>query len=384
MKATAQPDQQRTGAVRTSLPSWVVSVLLHGLLLVICAMVTWVVSAPKEPDRAFNLTPAVAGIGDDRGPGGGSPRPAAGRPQARAERAALPVAPSKVLDRPFDMLMPRAPDPVGSVSGDPGRRMLHSLASDARNDDAEVSGRGLGGTGRGTGAGFGDYLAGLGARGLDVVLIIDATDSMQPFIDQAKERLHAIMDVVNGLVPGTRFGVVAYKDYGDDYGAHAVKVLSLTDDVLAVRQFINLIIAGGGGDLPEPIHEALGAAIDRKSMEWGMQRKQVIILVGDSPIHSSGREPAYSLATEFARRGGTLNVVDVGGAINIRMQREMVQPDLQVIAQKGKGSAFLLADTDAFWRYLITSAFDERFKDDVDIIIEKYVRGHPASSPAGR
>jgi hypothetical protein len=202
---------------------------------------------------------------------------------------------------------------------------------------------------------------------------------MEPFIDQAKERLHAIMDLVNELVPGTRFGVVAYKDYGDDYGTHAVLTLALTTDAAAVREFINKIVAGGGGDLPEPIHEALAAATDRKLLEWGARRKQVIVLVGDSPIHSTGRQAAYGIAADFAKRGGTLNVIDVGGAAHIRLQREMVQPDLQTIAHKGKGAAFLLQDADAFWRHLVTSVFDERFKADVETIIEQYVRRKPAA-----
>ena len=67
-------------------------------------------------------------------------------------------------------------------------------------------------------------------------------------------------------------------------------------------------------------------------------------------------------------------MIDVGGADERRIQREMVQPDLQIIAQKGKGSAFLLQDADAFWRHLIVSVFDQRFQADIETIIEQYVR----------
>lgn len=183
---------------------------------------------------------------------------------------------------------------------------------------------------------------------------------------------HDVCRVSRGIRPVSQ----AYKDYGDDYGLDAVKVLPLTDDADAVRTFINLIVAGGGGDLPEPIDQALLAATDRRRMQWGTRRKQVIILVGDSPVHSTGRQAAYDAAAAFAGRGGTLNVIDVGGAAHIRVQREMVQPDLQIIAQRGKGAAFLLQDTQAFWRHLVTSVFDQRFKADVETIIEQYVREH--------
>lgn len=364
----AAPDDLKSAAA-----SWLISIAVHTILLVVFAFISWVVFRPSAPDVAFNLAPPTAGIGPVGTPGGGSPRPAAGRESPTQQSTPIPSATSSVLENPMEMLLPKAPSAAAPASGDPARMLLQSLASETSRSDA-VGGRGLGGVGKGSGEGFGDYISGLGARGLDVVLVLDATDSMEPFIDAARERLHAIMDVVNGLVPGTRFGVVAYKDYGDDYGLRAVKSFALTDDAVAVRQFINQIVAGGGGDVPEPIHEALQAACDKKLMDWGARRKQVIILVGDSPIHSTGRQAAYDMAVEFARRGGTLNVIDVGGADHIRAQREMVQADLQIIAQKGKGSAFLLQDAKAFWRHLITSVFDERYKADIETIIERYVR----------
>lgn len=373
MTPPVAPAQPAPSSVQSSVASWLISIAVHAILLVAFAFITWIVLRPSPPDLAFNLAPPTAGIGPTGTPGGGSPRPAAGRQSSARQSTPIPAAPSSVLDKPLEMLLPKAPSVDAPASGDPGRALLQSLVSET--SQAETGGgRGRGGVGKGTGEGFGDYLTGLGARGLDVVLVLDATDSMEPFIDGARERLHAIMDLVTELVPGTRFGMVAYKDYGDEYGLQAVRTFPLTDDALGVRQFMNQIVAGGGGDVPEPIHEALQAATDRKLMGWGTRRKQVIILVGDSPIHTTGRQAAYDLAAEFARRGGTLNVIDVGGADHARVQRDMVQADLQIIAQKGKGSAFLLQDAASFWRYLVTSVFDQRYKADVETIIERYVR----------
>lgn len=359
--------------LKTVATSWAVSILFHVALLIVFAMVSWVVLRPSSPDVLFNLGAPVAGIGSGLEPGGGSPRPASGHEAPARSRSALPQAPASGLQKALDMSLPMAPVGLASGTGDPSRTLLQGLAGGSESG-GEVGGRGLGGIGKGTGAGFGDYISGLGGTGLDVVLILDATDSMEPFIESAKARLHDIMDVITKLVPGTRFGVVAYKDYGDEYGSHAVQSLPLTDELMAVRQFINQIVVGGGGDFPEPIHEALKAATDHKDMKWGDRRKKVVILVGDSSIHSTGRKAAYEAATDFARAGGTINVIDVGGADAKKIQRNTVQPDLQVIAQKGKGSAFLLGDSKGFWRDLITSVFDPRYKQDVETIIDECVK----------
>ncbi len=178
------------------------------------------------------------------------------------------------------------------------------------------------------------------------------------------------------LGPGARFGVVAYKDYGDDYGPDAVKVLPITDDREAVQEFLDSIVAGGGADEPEPINEALAVLLDKnkkKKMGWRGSRMRVVILVGDSSIHPSGRADAFRDAGRFAKKlRGTINVIDVGGAGAQGNQRKTVQSDLKRIATEGGGSAFLLKDRDAFWQHLIVSIFGREYEQDVMGFIDKF------------
>ncbi|KKK77723.1 hypothetical protein LCGC14_2850710, partial [marine sediment metagenome] len=242
----------------------------------------------------------------------------------------------------------------------------------------------LNGAGFGTGLlpgfspGFGREIGNLRKKGLDVVLVLDATNSMSPYIEQGKRRLREILDIVTHLVPKARFGVVAYKDYGDDYGRNAVKGMKITQDTDAIRKFINGIVAGGGGDKPEPIHEAIKVATDFKSMGWKGKAKRLIILVGDSPIHSSGRTPAFRDARNFALKlKGTINVIDVGGAGTQGARRQTVLPDLAEIAKKGGGQAFLLQEQEEFWRHLIVSVFGRKYEKDVTTIIEVLIDSGP-------
>jgi hypothetical protein len=379
-------------------PPWLLSAMLHAGILAAAGMVTWVVLQPKILDRILNLAPPPAGVDesgrDDAGGGGGSPGSGggpAGRPAAPAETAAPPGTPVVAAAAPIpqklmEALTPPTISPLSdqALAGvrDPGSSLTIGLIGGMKGPTATGAtgavGTGTsGGTGGlldGTSAGFGKYVGSLRGTGMDLVLVLDATDSMTPYIEQAKARLREVLNVVTGLVPNARVGVVAYKDYGDDYGPTACRLMALTDNHQAVRRFIDETIAGGGGDIPEPIHEALAIATSTRQMGWNPRRKRVIILVGDSPCHSTGRAAAYNLAAAFAKEGGVINIIDTGGTGAPGVARVSLQPDLQRIARDGGGSAFLLTDGPAFWRHLIVSVFGERYERDVNTIIEKFAK----------
>jgi hypothetical protein len=386
-------------------PAWLLSGLLHACILALAGMVTWAVLQPKILDRLLSLSPPAAGVDDagrtsapttgsnatrtggDGGGGGGGPRggadnTAAARPAAPVVAASAP-APQNLMDAltgsplaPMsDQALAGIRDPSGMLTA-AGLGGLKGAGDGSGGGTPGTAAGGAGGPGilEGTSPGFGKYIGDLRGTGLDVVLVLDATDSMSPYIEQAKLRLHAILNVIMGLVPNARVGMVAYKDYGDEYGPEAVKVMPISSDFQAVRKFIDEIVAGGGGDIPEPIHEALAAATNSRRMGWNPRRKRVIILVGDSPIHTSGRKTAYSLAAAFSRDGGVINIIDTGGTGAPTIARTTLQPDLQRIAKDGGGEAFLLKDADAFWRHLIVSVFGQRFEQDVNVIIERFTR----------
>jgi len=186
---------------------------------------------------------------------------------------------------------------------------------------------------------------------------------------------------------GIRFGIVAFKDYGDEYGIEATRSLPLTTDIAKLQKALDDVAAGGGGDIPEPLNEALKAATSSK-MGWSRQRKSVIVMVTDAPCHSLTRDMAIQEARGFAKQiGGQINVIDVGGVIpssgattqqgSQTQARTGVLADLQGIAREGGGFAFLLADEQAFWRHLIVSIFGQRFEQDIQQIIDTYVKQPP-------
>lgn len=360
--------------IRKNAPSLTLSMVFHVLILLVLGWITWKIIDTKTPDILLTLPPDVADEVEEEkslveqgqfGEVGNASQEAFGN-----EQDLLPAAPASAQRAEnIDKIASQLPLPDLPAAFARTDQLTAELTGTMGTIQSVVKNGGGSAILRGTSSGFGKYIGDLRGRGLDVVLVIDATESMSPYIGQAKKRLHEIMNVVHGLVPKTRIGVVAYKDYGDDFGPKAVKSLPLSDDVGKARAFINDIIASGGGDFPEPINRALAVATNNKTMNWRSgSRKRVIILVGDSSCHSSGRKKALKYARTFAKKyGGTVNVIDVGGE-----NRETLQPDLNAIAKAGQGSAFLLTDRDAFWRHLIVSVFGERFRNDVEIILKRF------------
>jgi Mg-chelatase subunit ChlD len=359
-----------------------VSLAFHSALLMVFAMVTWVIPAADKPERALLLGPDVPGFEDSdesRGSGGGTDGPGETAVPTGAESNQAPTAVPAPTPAPLDEAMKGLESPnldaeSGNVGANPADGLISSLVDQLESGGPKGLGIGEGLPGAGTG--FGEAVGRMRRKGLDVVLVLDATDSMSPYIDQAKVRLNDIISVVHGLVPGSRFGVVAFKDYGDDYGANATRMLKLTDKLEDVRAFLERTAAGGGGATPEPTHEALEAATGG-AVGWRPSRSRVIILVSDAPVHATGRPRAFALAKRFARdRDAAINVIDVGGAPGSEQQgnRTGILPDLQRIADDGGGSAFLLRDADRFWVHLIISIFGERYAQDVEAIVQKYTR----------
>jgi len=269
-----------------------------------------------------------------------------------------------------------APDPsvvpTDATVTDPALALLTELTEEL---SAQHAGRGDNPLIDGVSEGFQQMVGGIRGKGLDVVFVIDATQSMQGVIAQAKERANDIIGVITGVLAkdgkppnNIRFGVVAYKDYGDEYGIAAAKAIALTNDFDAVRDFIDQIIVGGGGDTPEPIHDALKAAAGKK-MGWTRQARSIIVLIGDSPVHPGGRRDAVNQARGFVKTYlGTVNVIDVGTG------HESVLQDFADIAKAGNGTASLLVSEDAFWEDLVVSVFGKRFERDVRLIVERYAK----------
>lgn len=135
----------------------------------------------------------------------------------------------------------------------------------------------------------------LNAAGLDVVLAIDSTGSMQPAIDASHDALADIVDVLGGIAPDFRVGLVHYKDF-DDFKAGAQPLEPLTKKASAVKTRLSRLSAYGGGDNPERVEAGLKVACSPQ-LGWRGEANKVVILMGDAPPH----EDTYDELVEMAK-----------------------------------------------------------------------------------
>jgi hypothetical protein len=127
---------------------------------------------------------------------------------------------------------------------------------------------------------------------VDIVFCIDVTGSMTPIIDQVKTNaLRFYDDVQKNLtekgknVDQLRVRVLAFRDFKAD-GAAALQespFFTLPAERAGFSDFVNGLLAEGGGDAPESGLEAVALAINSPWTTTGDRRRQVIVIWTDQP-----------------------------------------------------------------------------------------------------
>jgi len=246
----------------------------------------------------------------------------------------------------------------------------------------------VGGAVGGIGGGFGDYVGGLRKVGLDVVLVIDASDSMQFVIDSVKGRLIKLITSLRAMVPTSRIGIVAYRDRGDEF---VTKWVDLSFSTGKLQDFLSALQSGGGGDWPEAVYEALEAA--GSDLNWRKKSKRIIILVPGSPPHPETLNNVMHIAQSFQAQGGALSVVDLAEKMHEDFERALWRNSARLmnvefkptplpafyqefrntmasIAQAGGGDFIPLAEDKALTRQIIVMTFGSRWQTEM----AKYLR----------
>jgi Mg-chelatase subunit ChlD len=167
---------------------------------------------------------------------------------------------------------------------------------------------------------------------IEVCFVLDTTGSMGGLIEGAKQKIWSIANEMISAqpTPELKLGLIGYRDRGDEY---VVKSFSLTDDIDAIYGHLREFQAGGGGDAPESVNEALLEAIHK--MPWSNDSKvlKIIFLVGDAPPHMDyPNGPKYpDLCREAAKKDLIINTIQCG-------EMAETKPIWQEIAKLSEGS----------------------------------------------
>lgn len=152
---------------------------------------------------------------------------------------------------------------------------------------------------------------------IEVVFVLDTTGSMSGLIEGAKQKIWSIANAMATAKPRPhiRIGLVGFRDRGDEY---VTTLTPMTDDLDAVYADLMKFSAGGGGDTPESVNQALHEAYTK--FDWtpntgaGRNTLRLIYLVGDAPPHMDYTDDVKFDVTcrEAIKNGITINTIQCG------------------------------------------------------------------------
>lgn len=148
---------------------------------------------------------------------------------------------------------------------------------------------------------------------IDVVFVLDTTGSMSGLIEGAKQKIWSIANTIATAEPRptVRMGLVGYRDRGD---AYVTTLTTLTDDLDAVFADLMKFEAGGGGDGPESVNQALLEGVTLQPWSDDPMSLKLIYLVGDAPPHMDYEQDTKYAETcsTAAARGIIINTIQCG------------------------------------------------------------------------
>jgi len=235
------------------------------------------------------------------------------------------------------------------------------------------------GRGPGIGWGWGGFIGNLRRNGLDVVLVIDGTDSMRLVMADVKARMKMLVRAIQRLVPTARVGIVVYGGEGEP-----LDVQPLTLSPAKLDAFLSAIQTKGGGEWEENTYGAMQAAVER--MDWKPYARKVIVLAGDAPPKQDKFAAILELERKFRAENGTVSVVDPTAQehqrfeheLNIRVHREantapapmpafyqQARAAFAVIAHTGGGEMRSLEGDEAINQQVLIMAFGSKWQEQL-------------------
>ncbi len=141
------------------------------------------------------------------------------------------------------------------------------------------------------------------SKEVQLAFVVDATGSMSDELDFLQEDLKDVMEQVETVNPSLEFftSSVFYRDESDDY---LVKHQDFSGDIESSKAFIELQMAGGGGDYPEAVHSGLVAAVDELSWSNDAYTKLAFLILDAPPHHNPNVIEDLHYAIEKASKMG--------------------------------------------------------------------------------
>ncbi|MGB3551243.1 MAG: vWA domain-containing protein [Candidatus Binatus sp.] len=226
--------------------------------------------------------------------------------------------------------------------------------------------------------------------GLDVVLVIDDSGGEPLFLRELHPKIVQLTDLLHGLVPNARLGIVAFGDCNKEY------IQPLTASSRELNDFLNgpdEHVCGCGCEASAGL-DACETAINK--MNWKPQARKVVVFIGDSPPGADQFGPLTRLISKFRGEHGTFSTIDVAPREHERFERlfwlkvhhqeppkisplpEYYQSTVgayKKLAESGAGTAIILTKDTDINQQILTLAFGIQWKAETSAFADKFSSG---------
>lgn len=231
------------------------------------------------------------------------------------------------------------------------------------------------------------------ARPVDVMLVIDGTNSMEPSLMAVRQNLRAIIGALQVLSPTARIGIAVYRDQ-QEQAEMRLEFQEMTSEAERLKRFLVGIEAKStrrDKDRPEWMCGGLRAAIlgegladyskkgiakQKKLQKQGKLRSpwregaiKLAIIVSDAGANSEHARACVDVAQSFKKEGGQVHVVSTlprGYGKKSQITKEYDQIVLKehaAVAKAGGGEHIKRASESTLLEEVLRSAFRSRIAE---------------------
>jgi Mg-chelatase subunit ChlD len=155
---------------------------------------------------------------------------------------------------------------------------------------------------------------------IDVAFCLDTTGSMSGLLEGAKTKIWSIVNTISTAKPRPqlRIALVGYRDLND---AYVTRVYDFTTNLETMYGHLREFHAGGGGDTPEHVNQALHETVNKLSWSKSPAALKIVYLVGDAPPHLDYQDgfDYKKVARRAAATGIIINTIQCGNMSNTQM-----------------------------------------------------------------
>jgi hypothetical protein len=225
------------------------------------------------------------------------------------------------------------------------------------------------------------------AQAVDMMLVIDATSSMQNSLSIVKQNLETVIAALHILSHKARVGITVFRDRREKEG-YRLQQQSLTADIKELKSFLRKITAGSTAvddDRPEWLCGGIQAGIlglasngapnpfthqsqklDIEQGQWRAKAIKIMIVVSDAGAQDQGAKSCIKLARAFEKQEGKIHVVSTiprgytkGGVVN-EEYNYIVLKEHAAIARAGLGEHIQKAKESRLLESVLGSAYKAR------------------------